>query len=65
MTVTRQHRVERQRWQRKVDAGTVECVLCSRLIVAGSHWSLLERGPVHTRCGFVEGFLGRATSREW
>jgi hypothetical protein len=62
----RTHQNERRRWQSEVDAGRGACAICGRPIDRRAHWSLIrDLGPAHTRCGFVEGKLGKTTSRDW
>ena len=52
------HQELRKRWQRSVDAGTVNCARCGYLIEPGEPWDLghddLDRssyqGPEHPKC---------------
>jgi hypothetical protein len=62
----RKDQIERRRWQSEIDAGRGVCVICHRRIVRRAHWSLIrDLGPAPTRCGFLEGRLGKTTSRDW
>jgi len=62
----RKHQNERRRWQSEIDAGRGVCAICGRPIARRAHWSLIrDLGPAHTRCGFVQGKLGKTTSRDW
>jgi hypothetical protein len=62
----RKHLNERRRWKSEIDAGRGVCAICGGPIVRHAHWSLIrDLGAAHTRCGFVEGTLGKTTSRDW
>ena len=52
-----------KRVQREIAAGRRVCELCGWPIGSGDHWSLVQEvGPVHSRCGFERGLLGKSAS---